>query len=545
MAAQKVLPFAATIDPRQLQRFQNEARAAAGLHHTNIVPVYGVGCERGVHYYAMQFIEGRTLADLIAHQQGTSPSQVPTMDAAEAGAAAASAPTVPRAAQATSAALRDAAYYRRAAEWGIQAAEALDCAHTLGVVHRDVKPANLKVDATGRLWVTDFGLAQVQSDVRLTMTGDLVGTLRYMSPEQALAKRVVIDHRTDVYSLGATLYELLTLRPAYAGHDRQELLREIAFEEPKLPRRLNKAIPAELEIIVLKAMEKNPTERYVTAKELADDLRRFLEDRAIRAKRPTLRQRVGKWARRHRPVVWAAAVVLFLAASMLTGTLGWATRDWSTRHDETTRVVHAALDESVSWQQRGRTPEALSAVCRADGLVRGGTSDEELRRQVRARLADLELLAKLEDIHQKLAVLRINNQGQGWDWEWADSQYRKEFGDAGFEVETLSVEQEGKRLRGTTVVAELAAALDHWSLMRRESQGVDDPSWKHLLAVAHDADRDEARNRMRDGLARGDRQALIDLAASEEASRLLPATLHVLEKSSCTDGGALVGKRSR
>ena len=122
----------------------------------------------------------------------------------------------------------------------------------------------------------------IQSDAKLTMTGDSVGTLRYMSPEQALAKRVPIDHRTDVYSLGATLYELLTLDPAFGGRDRQELLRQIAFEEPKPPRRIAKGVPAELEIIVLKAMSKNPADRYGTAQELADDLRRFLDDKPIR-----------------------------------------------------------------------------------------------------------------------------------------------------------------------------------------------------------------------------------------------------------------------
>jgi serine/threonine protein kinase len=330
--ALKVLPFAATMDPRQLQRFHNEARAAAGLHHTNIVPVYAVGCDRGVHYYAMQFIAGRTLAEFIAERRGGPPSQVPTMPAAEAAAAA----TAPAVDQATSAAPRHAAYFRRVAEWGIQAAEALDCAHAVGVIHRDVKPANLLIDDSGRLWVTDFGLAQVQGDARLTMTGDLVGTPRYMSPEQALATRVVVDHRTDVYSLGATLYELLTLQPAFAGRDRQELLRQIAFEEPKPPRRLNKAIPPELEAIVLKALEKNPADRYATAKELADDLRRWQDGRLIWARRPTPVQRAQKWLRRHPAVMRSAMLMLLLA------TVGSATGTW------------------LVWQEQRRTQLALA-----------------------------------------------------------------------------------------------------------------------------------------------------------------------------------------
>src|SRR5262249_38790393 len=154
--------------------------------------------------------------------------------------------------------------------------------------------------------VTDFGLAHIQSDARLTITGDLVGTLRYMSPEQALAKRVVIDHRTDVYSLGATLYELLTLEPAFRGNDRQELLRQSACEEPVRPRRLNKAVRAELETIVLKAMEKNAAERYATAQELADDRGRFLADEPIRARPPGMVRRLRKWGRRHPALVAAA-----------------------------------------------------------------------------------------------------------------------------------------------------------------------------------------------------------------------------------------------
>src|SRR5262249_2366043 len=161
------------------------------------------------------------------------------------------------------------------------------------------------LDATGGLWVTDFGLAKVKSEAGLTLTGDLVGTLRYMSPEQALAKRALVDARTDVYSLGGTLYELLTVEPAYNGRNREDGPRPIAFEEPRVPRRLNKAVPAELETVVLKAMAKNPDERYPTAQDFAEDLGRYLADKPIKAKRPSLRLRAVKWGRRHKTAVRA------------------------------------------------------------------------------------------------------------------------------------------------------------------------------------------------------------------------------------------------
>jgi WD40 repeat protein/serine/threonine protein kinase len=375
--ALKVLPFAAALDARQLQRFHNEAQAAAHLHHQNIVPVYGVGCERGVHYYAMQFIDGRTVADLIAELRRLAGLDAPQEQVAAdpeqtgpytppPGAGQAADTNRPRpVALSTERSARDPAYFRTLARLGVQAAEALEHAHQLGVIHRDIKPANLLVDGRGNLWVTDFGLAHCQGQAGLTMSGDLVGTLRYMSPEQALAQRVAIDHRTDVYSLGATLYELFTLRPTFEGRDRQELLRQIAFTEPKALRRHNPAVPAELETIVLKALGKNPDERYATAQELADDLRRFLEDKPIRARRATLVQRARKLARRHQGVVVAAAVATLLILLLFIGMLTMNIRQVKGEQEQTRAAQRAA-------QEKAEALEAslyLQLIARADRLL--------------------------------------------------------------------------------------------------------------------------------------------------------------------------------
>jgi serine/threonine protein kinase len=321
--ALKILPFASALDPRQLQRFKNEAAAAANLRHENIVAVHAVGSERGVHYFAMQFVEGQSLAAYIAEQRRTdrpglvdsnAPGEIePAEHSVDVHSAHASTLAVAR--LSTEPQSRSPSRFDWVARLGRQAALALEHAHQTGVVHRDVKPANLLLDTRGQLWVTDFGLAQVATDAGLTMTGELLGTLRYASPEQLRGRRGIVDHRSDIYSLGATLYELLTLRPPFDAQDRHELMRQVAEDDPAPLTTLDPGIPTSLATIVLKALRKDPADRYSSAQDLADDLERFLERRPILAQPPRMADRFRVWARRH-PTAFLASAVLLLSVTL-------------------------------------------------------------------------------------------------------------------------------------------------------------------------------------------------------------------------------------
>jgi tetratricopeptide (TPR) repeat protein len=520
--ALKVLPFAATMDPRQLQRFHNEVRAAASLDHPHIVHVHAVGCERAVHFYAMQFIDGQTLAAMIADLRQrcgrpVPPEDQPTPAHPPVPPACPAADTVPQAVISTEGAPVDQAHFRRVAEWGIQAAEALDHAHALGIVHRDVKPANLLVDAHRKLWVTDFGLAHIQSDSRLTMTGDLVGTLRYMSPEQALAKRVVVDHRTDVYSLGATLYEMLTLEPVFAGNDRQELLRQIAFEEPVRPRRRHKAIPAELETIALKAMEKNPADRYATAKELADDLRRFLADETIRARRPSLRQRAQKWARRHRALV-RATTALLLVLLLLGGVLWW-------REQQQRAAVEWAGDSNLEraelLRQQERWPEALAVLALAEGQLEGHGLGQ-LRQRVAQATRDVEMQTRLENARLQKAA---GSKEAALHFAGADRLYGEAFAGYGLDVASLSPEAIAERVRASALGTQLITALDDWAAIKDAFQKGRGASLRTAVNLADD---DPWRRRVREAATRRDSAQLEKLVEQEATWRQPKANLMLL-----------------
>jgi serine/threonine-protein kinase len=408
--ALKLLPSAVAKDRKALERFRREARAAARLHHTNIVPVFEVGQDGETVYYAMQFIQGQGLDAVILELaqrrqrslQGPAALEAPRSDrtrfpslgttnlertdsqsdgaasgawkdgdrtqavlaslqagqvsrmarSLETGSFAAltvapspvrggdaEAPTVDEECRPadfsgeTSLGLREKSepvgvapsamlpggsqvsalepagrrlpYFRSVAQIGRQAAQGLGYAHARGVIHRDIKPSNMLLDTSGVVWITDFGLAKAD-DEGLTATGDILGTLRYMAPERFRGEG---DARSDVYALGLTLYELVTLEPAFRAADHLRLIEQVKSEEPPRPRTIDNRIPRDLETIVLKAIDKDARRRYVTADALAEDLRRFLDDEAILARRTTPAERYVRWARRNPWVAFLGGVL--------------------------------------------------------------------------------------------------------------------------------------------------------------------------------------------------------------------------------------------
>jgi eukaryotic-like serine/threonine-protein kinase len=352
--ALKVLPFAAILNDKQLARFRNEAQAAARLHHPHIVPVYAVGVDRGVHYYAMQYIDGRSLEDAISELSAYDQSRS-TIDVQRAMTAAVEEPLAssrenPKPPLFPLSAKESPAYLRRVVSLVRDVCEGLKHAHDLGILHRDIKPSNLLLDSSGHVWITDFGLARVPGDASVTSTGDVLGTARYMSPEQASGGKAFVDHRTDIYSLGITLYELATLRPAFPMETREQFLRHVHFMQPIAPSRLNRAIPSALEAIIIKATEKDPSRRYLSTQEFSLDLQRFLAGETPQAKKHWFRNQVRRWRERHQRLVTAvmAAGILLLAASLVTTFLVLREQENTRREQQKTAQALAEKSDALA-----------------------------------------------------------------------------------------------------------------------------------------------------------------------------------------------------
>jgi serine/threonine protein kinase len=337
--ALKVLSLPGLLQPSHLERFRREARAAARLQHSHIVPVFDFGTHNERYYYAMQYVAGQSLdsvirslrdAPLRTTQAAGSRDLTKMSPSPESGEQEGSKEATPALvairSDTSSTSLSDTelttsvgrrAYYRQVGRIALQAAEALEYAHSEGVLHRDIKPSNLLLDSKGNTWITDFGLAKIEGADELTQAGDFVGTLRYMAPERLAGTS---DRRGDIYGLGATIYELLTLRPFLDHRSRSELLRRIVDESPTAPRRIEPSIPIDLETIVLKAIAKEPSARYDQASQMAEDLRRLLADRPILARRATPVEHLVRWCRRNRMIAAlgaAVAVLLVTAGSIM------------------------------------------------------------------------------------------------------------------------------------------------------------------------------------------------------------------------------------
>jgi WD40 repeat protein/serine/threonine protein kinase len=380
--ALKVLPRNLLLDARAKRRFEREAKSAAKLHHTNIVPVFGVGEQDGLPYYVMQFIQGLGLDEVLDELKKLQPGNAKTgthtagelrvsrkdvsavhvarslltgefmgtndkngedaaalsPDAAPKEDQGADSPGLPalsdslslssssvvlpgRSRDGSRSRHRKQTYWQGVARIGVQVAEALEYAHKQGIKHRDIKPSNLLLDTQGTVWVTDFGLAKADDQQNLTHTGDILGTLRYMPPEAFEGRS---DARGDVYSLGLTLYEMLAFRPAFEEKERNRLIKQVTQEEPARLGKLNGHVPQDLETIVHKAIDKDPNQRYASAGALAEDLQRFVEDEPIRARRISQAERLWRWCRRNPAVASLTALVALLLVSSAVGAGLWA-----------------------------------------------------------------------------------------------------------------------------------------------------------------------------------------------------------------------------
>jgi WD40 repeat protein/predicted Ser/Thr protein kinase len=492
--ALKVLPGHARLDPRQLGRFEREAKAAARLHHSNIVPVYGVGEDNGLHYYVMQFIQGQGLDQVVAELQrfrcekqaapaGTVAAPGPAGDGASRGPASAAALALltgqyfpdraevpaegpssasggreppgdspnqgahaprsplsgssvhlPGSAEASASSSSGWPFWQGVARVGIQVAEALAYANNQGTLHRDIKPSNLLLDTQGTVWVTDFGLAKTTTDPdNLTHTGDIVGTVRYLAPERLQGRA---DARSDLYALGLTLYELLTLRPAFDATDRNQLMAQVTEAEPPGPRQVNPEIPRDLETVVLKALARDPAHRYQTAAELAEDLKRFVAGEPIRARRVSAWQRVVLWAKR-RPA--AAALVLVSGVAVLslvaasTGALynAWlqeALRDTAQAKEE------AELAQQAEAQAKQKAQQAQQAESQARAKAEEALRAEAQARQQAERNKYLQHLALAAAELRNNSMVRVEQlldacpreYQKNWEWRYLKQQCHRD-----------------------------------------------------------------------------------------------------------------------
>ena len=501
------------MDTRQVvARFEAERQALALMDHPNIARVFDGGVTTGGRpYFVMEHVRGVPVTEFCDQDRLTP---------------------------------------RQRLELFVHVCHAVQHAHQKGIVHRDIKPSNVLVsrhDTTPVVKVIDFGVAkalgqELTDKTVFTGTAQMIGTPLYMSPEQAGMSDLDVDTRSDIYSLGVLLYELLTGttpvdkdRFRAVGYD--EMRRIIREEEPPKPstrlstlaqagttvvtargtdpRKLSRLFRGELDWVVMKALEKDRNRRYETANALAADVQRYLVDEPVLACPPSTGYRLRKFARRSRRFLVTAgllAVALLIAVGAVAGSLGWAARDRAVREAAVELEAGRAFDEAERWMDQEKWPEALDTIKRGKGVMAGGGSDE-LRDRAEQLQKDVEMMLRLEEIGQQVAELQT-----GWhEWDAVHDGYAKAFADYGIDVLNLPEDESATQIRARGRLAvPLAAALDYWAgsrALRAEANRA------RMRTVAGVVDPDPWRRQVRDALHPLDGAALERLADSPDTAR--------------------------
>jgi serine/threonine-protein kinase len=545
------------MDTRQVvARFEAERQALALMDHPNLAHIFEGGeTATGRPYFVMELVRGVPITDFCDQ------NQLPV---------------------------------RERLELFLPVCQAVQHAHHKGVIHRDLKPSNVLVtrhEDRAVVKVIDFGIAkalgqQLTDKTVFTNLAQMIGTPLYMSPEQAQMSGLDVDTRSDVYSLGVLLYELLTgttpfdkERLQQAGYD--EMRRIIREEEPPRPstrlstlaqaatnvsmrhqgdpRQLSQLLRGELDWIVMKALEKDRNRRYESSGAFAADVERYLKDEPVHACPPSAWYRLGKFARRNKTALATAALVLFVLVALGIGA-GWVVRDREAQEQERLRdraAREAALDEetrravneAASLIPEGKWPEALTVIQRIEKLlVTAGRQPDDFPEALPELDKDVRMAQRLEAIHSQPGRQELPNvkhlgvtgaqflpeydtrpmTEEIFGGQEVAAAYARAFRDYGIDLAVLPTAEAAQRIRGRSIRLELARALDFWSSMRRHAGNQGPPDWKLLLAVARLADPDPWRNRLREARESGDRKGLETLAATADFRRLPPGTLHLL-----------------
>jgi serine/threonine protein kinase/Flp pilus assembly protein TadD len=509
------------MDSRQvIARFEAERQALAMMDHQNIAKVFDAGTtQTGRPFFVMELVHGVPITQFCDDNQLTPRERLALF---------------------------------------VPVCQAIQHAHQKGIIHRDIKPSNVLVtlyDEKPVPKIIDFGVAKaieqrLTEKTLFTQFGTLVGTFEYMSPEQAEMNASGVDTRSDIYSLGVLLYELLTsTTPLQRERLREaaldELVRLIKEEEPPRPSvrlsssdtlpkiaaarktepaKLAKLVRGEIDWIVMRCLEKERSRRYETANGLARDVERYLDDEPVEACPPSATYRLRKFLRKNRKLAAGAAFCLVVALVVASNGLWFAHK-----RSETAGRVEEALRRVGELQQQGRWPEALEAAQRAEELLRLGVGSADLQQRVHVVLTDLKMLQRLEEIRLEEAALKDRNIH---DFQSISLLYAEAFRNFGVDVDTLGAEVAAERIRAHPIHIEVAAALDHWAHIRlyQMAKTSEEPNWQHLRAVARIADPDPWRNRLREALSGipVNKQLLQDLARSPGLGSQSVLTLRLL-----------------